>query len=205
MAALVAGLYRPTKGSIKFNDFDIYTDDVCHRTIRKEVIAMVDQDPTLFKGSVIDNIRYGKLDATEEQVIAAAKQANAHEFITNLAEGYETNVGERGVLLSGGQRQRVVIARAIVRNPALLILDEATSALDSTSADIVQTALDNIVHGSGLGKRTVLIITHRLDSLSSVDSVVVMGASGSVLATGNYNDTNVQKALSYIKSVKVAY
>ena len=123
----------------------------------------------LFNGTVYENIRYGNLDATEDEIIAAAKAANAHEFISQMPDGYETQIGERGALLSGGQRQRIAIARAILKDPQILILDEATSALDTESEKIVQEALDKLLVG-----RTSFVIAHRLSTIVRADVIIVM-------------------------------
>jgi len=123
----------------------------------------------LFGGTIRENILYGKPDATQEEIEQAARQAHAHEFIVNFPEGYETVVGERGVKLSGGQRQRIAIARAILKNPVILILDEATSSLDAASESLVQEALDNLMKN-----RTSFIIAHRLSTIRSADKIVVL-------------------------------
>jgi ABC-type multidrug transport system fused ATPase/permease subunit len=132
-------------------------------------MALVPQDITLFGGSIRENIAYGKLDATDAEIEKAARQANAHEFITSFPEGYHTVVGERGIKLSGGQRQRIAIARAILRDPAILVLDEATSALDSESERLVQSALETLLEG-----RTSFIIAHRLSTIRNADKIVVI-------------------------------
>ena len=136
----------------------------------RSLIGYVGQEPVLFSGSIADNIRYGNPQATEEEVRAAAEQANAHVFIDSFPEGYETQVGERGIQLSGGQKQRIAIARAIIRNPQILILDEATSALDSTSERVVQAALDNLLSNR---KKTTIVIAHRLSTIQNADKIVV--------------------------------
>jgi subfamily B ATP-binding cassette protein MsbA len=123
----------------------------------------------LFNGSVYDNILYGKLDAGHDEVMNAAKAANAHEFIINMPDGYDTQIGERGSKLSGGQRQRISIARAILKNPRVLILDEATSALDTESEKLVQEAVDKLMIG-----RTSFVIAHRLSTIQRADLIVVM-------------------------------
>jgi len=140
----------------------------------------VPQDVLLFGGSIGDNIAYGRPGATPTEVEAAARQANAHDFIAGFPEGYQTVVGERGVQLSGGQRQRVAIARAILRDPAILILDEATSSLDSESEQLVQQALDGLMRG-----RTSVIIAHRLSTVRRADRIYVID-SGQVIETGTH-------------------
>ena len=132
-------------------------------------MALVQQDVHLFGTSVRENIRYGRLGSTDEEVEAAARAANAHDFVTRLSEGYETEVGERGVKLSGGQRQRIAIARALVRRPSLLLLDEATSSLDASSEAVVQEALARLD-----GDMTVLIVSHRLSTVRDADRICVL-------------------------------
>ena len=132
-------------------------------------MAFVPQDVILFGGSIRENIAYGKPDASDEEIMAAAKNANAHEFVKRFPEQYETIVGERGVKLSGGQRQRIAIARAILKDPAILILDEATSSLDSESEQLVQDALDNLMKG-----RTSFVIAHRLSTIRNADKIVLI-------------------------------
>ena len=132
-------------------------------------MAFVPQEVILFGGSIRENIAYGKPNATEEEIIAAAKSANAHEFVKRFPEHYDTIVGERGIKLSGGQRQRIAIARAILKDPAILILDEATSSLDSESEQLVQEALDNLMKG-----RTSFVIAHRLSTIRNADKIVLI-------------------------------
>ena len=132
-------------------------------------IAYVPQDPILFHRTLKENIAYGKPDATDEEIIEAAKQAHAHEFIQNLSHKYETLVGERGVKLSGGERQRVAIARALLKNAPILILDEATSSLDSVSEMHIKDALDRLMKG-----RTTIVIAHRLSTIEKMDRIIVM-------------------------------
>ncbi|MCX5895727.1 MAG: ATP-binding cassette domain-containing protein [Proteobacteria bacterium] len=143
---------------------------------------MVSQDTFLFSTSIRENIAFGKLDTTEEEIIAAARTAHAHEFIINLDKGYDTVVGYRGYRLSGGECQRIAIARAILRNPEILILDEATSNLDSYSERIIQEAIDNL-----RSERTVLIIAHRLSTVAMADQIVVLG-KGKVVEQGSHTE-----------------
>lgn len=151
--------------------------DVTQESLRRN-IAVIPQDPTLFHRSLRENILYGKPEATEEEMIAAAKAAQAHDFILATPDGYETTVGERGVKLSGGQRQRIAIARAILKNAPILILDEATSALDSDTERLIQTALDAAMEG-----RTTIVVAHRLSTLAHLDRIIVM-RDGDVIEDG---------------------
>ena len=143
-------------------------------------MAIVPQEVLLFGGSISENIAYGKPGATPEEIADAARRANAHDFVEKFPEGYQTVVGERGVKLSGGQRQRIAIARAILKDPAILILDEATSALDSESERLVQDALDHLMRG-----RTSFIIAHRLSTVREADRIVVI-REGTVAETGTH-------------------
>lgn len=145
-------------------------------------MATVSQDIYLFSTTVRENIAYGRLDATQTEIIAAAKQANAHEFISELAQGYDTKVGDRGVRLSGGQRQRIALARAIIRDPEILILDEATNALDTISEHLIQKALNDF----GCN-RTVIAIAHRLSTIERADRIVVL-EKGQVVEQGNLQE-----------------
>jgi ATP-binding cassette, subfamily B, bacterial MsbA len=176
-ANLIPRFYDPVAGSISFDDIDV-------RQFTKEdlrnAIAVVPQMPSLFMGTIADNIRIGRRDASDEEVIAAAKKANAHPFILSLPGGYQTDVGERGDLLSGGQRQRIAIARAFLKDAPILILDEATSALDSESESMVQQALGALVKG-----RTTFIIAHRFSTITIADRVLVFKA-GRIVADGSH-------------------
>ena len=136
-------------------------------------IGMVQQDVYLFAGTVRDNIRYGRLDATDEEIIEAAKNANAHEFIMGLPDGYDTYIGQRGVKLSGGQKQRLSIARVFLKNPPILIFDEATSALDNESEKIVQESLEKLAKN-----RTTIVIAHRLSTIRNAERIVVLTENG---------------------------
>lgn len=146
-------------------------------------MGLVSQEPVLFNDTIRANIMYGKEsgDATEAELIAAAKLANAHKFISGLQQGYDTMVGERGAQLSGGQKQRIAIARAVLKNPKILLLDEATSALDAESERMVQTALDQI-----MVNRTAIIIAHRLSTIKEADVVCVL-KNGAVVEEGNHD------------------
>ena len=136
----------------------------------------------LFNGTMKENILYGKLDATDEEVVEAAKKANIHDYIMTLPDQYETQIGERGVKLSGGQKQRLSIARVFLKNPAILILDEATSALDNTTEILIQSALDDLCKG-----RTTLVVAHRLSTIKNADEIVVI-ANGVIKEQGNHDE-----------------
>ena len=147
----------------------------------RENIAYVPQETTLFHRSIAENIAYGKPDATQKEIERAAKLANAHEFIQELPNGYETLVGERGIKLSGGQRQRVAIARAILKDAPILVLDEATSALDSESEALIQDALEKLMKG-----RTSIVVAHRLSTIASMDKIVVLD-DGKIVEQGSHH------------------
>ena len=166
IASLLLQFYEPDSGTVYFDERPGKEFPVSQ--LRRQM-ALVPQDVILFGGSIKENISYGKPDATDEEIIAAAKSANAHEFINRFPEKYETIVGERGIKLSGGQRQRIAIARAILKDPAILILDEATSSLDSESEQLVQEALDNLMKG-----RTSFVIAHRLSTIRNADKIVLI-------------------------------
>jgi ABC-type multidrug transport system fused ATPase/permease subunit len=171
--------YEPTAGRVLFDGVDARTLDLHELRSR---MAIVPQDVVLFGGSIADNIAYGKPGASRDEVVAAAREANAHEFIAGFPEGYETTVGERGVQLSGGQRQRVAIARAILRDPAVLFLDEATSSLDAESEGKVLEALDRLMAG-----RTAVVIAHRLSTVRGADRIVVL-KDGRVEEEGTHDE-----------------
>ncbi|XP_057872209.2 putative multidrug resistance protein [Cryptomeria japonica] len=175
---LIERFYDPLKGRVKLDGKDIRSYNL--RSLRQH-IALVGQEPTLFAGSIRENIAYGKDDATEAEVIEAAKAANAHEFISCLQDGYDTNTGERGVQLSGGQKQRIAIARAIIKNPSILLLDEATSALDAQSEKVVQEALDGVMVG-----RTSVIVAHRLTTIQNSDCIAVI-EKGRIVEQGSHS------------------
>uniref|UniRef100_A0A670KCY4 Mitochondrial potassium channel ATP-binding subunit n=1 Tax=Podarcis muralis TaxID=64176 RepID=A0A670KCY4_PODMU len=180
VAALLERFYEPTEGAIFLDGRDICTLDPTW--LRGEIIGFINQEPVLFSTSIMENIRFGKPCASDAEIYAAARLANADEFIRSFPDGYNTVVGERGVTLSGGQKQRVAIARALIKNPKVLILDEATSALDAESEHVVQEALDRAVAG-----RTVLVIAHRLSTVKDADLIVVL-SKGHVAESGTHMD-----------------
>lgn len=177
IASLILQFYTANKGQVRYDDRPALDFELCD--IRNQV-AIVPQDVLLFGGTIRENIAYGKLNATEAEIIAAAQRANAHQFILNFPEGYDTLVGERGVKLSGGQRQRIAIARALLKDPAILILDEATSSLDSESERQVQDALEELMRG-----RTSIIIAHRLSTIVDADKIIVI-ENGIVSESGTH-------------------
>jgi subfamily B ATP-binding cassette protein MsbA len=166
LVGLIPRLWDVTGGTIRIDGVDIRSVTVASL---RERIGLVAQEATLFGGTVAENIRYGRLDATDDEVIAAARMANAHDFISVLPDGYDTLVGDRGMRLSGGQRQRVAIARAILKDPPILLLDEATSSLDNESERLVQDALDRLKVG-----RTTIIVAHRLSTIRAADRIAVL-------------------------------
>ncbi len=172
LAKLLLRFYDPSAGHVSLDGMDLR--DLPVAWVREQ-IAYVPQETPLFAGTLMDNIRYGRLDATDDEVVDAAIQANAHSFISQLPDGYQSLVGERGSTLSGGQRQRIAIARAILKDPRILLLDEATSALDAESETVVQEALERLMKG-----RTTILITHRLKSATRADRVVVIDAGRAV-------------------------
>ena len=177
--SLIPRFYEVNEGSITIDGKDIR--NLTLESLRKN-IGMVQQDVYMFSGSIAENILYGKPDAVMDEVIGAAKLANAHGFILELENGYDTYVGERGVKLSGGQKQRISIARAFLKNPSILILDEATSALDNESERLVQESLNKLAKG-----RTTLIIAHRLSTIKNADNIAVLTAKG-IEEQGNHNE-----------------
>lgn len=178
LASLLLGLYAPTEGQLLIDGEDTAGIPLHER---RSNMALVPQEVILFGGTIYDNIRYGKPDADAAAIEAAARQANAHDFIQSFPEGYQTLVGDRGIRLSGGQKQRIAIARAILRDPSILILDEATSSLDTASEQQVQSALDNLMQG-----RTSLVIAHRLSTIRNADRILVLD-QGRIAESGNHD------------------
>ncbi|KAF7819764.1 putative ABC transporter B family member 8 [Senna tora] len=189
--ALIQRFYDVDRGCIKVDDVDIRELD---GEWYRQQTALVSQEPVIYSGTIRDNILFGKEDASENEVVDAARAANAHEFISSLKDGYETECGERGVQLSGGQKQRIAIARAIIRNPTILLLDEATSALDVQSEQIVQEALDRIMVG-----RTTIVVAHRLNTIKHLDSIAYL-ADGKVLERGTYAQLRHKKGAFFALS-----
>ncbi len=184
---LIPRFYDPSAGQITIDRHDVRR--VTLRSLRDQ-IGIVPQETLLFSDTVAANIRYGRLDASQAEIEAAARAANAHEFIVNeLPDGYETQVGERGIKLSGGQRQRIAIARAILKDPRILILDEATSSLDTESERLVQEALERLMHPEGKGAegRTTFVIAHRLSTITHADRIVVLH-EGQVVEQGAHEE-----------------
>ncbi|NLK21875.1 MAG: ABC transporter ATP-binding protein [Epulopiscium sp.] len=179
LCSLIPRFYEVSSGSIKIDNKDI--KDIKLKSLRKN-IGIVQQDVYLFTGSVMDNIRYGKPNATEEEIIAAAKNANAHEFIMELPDGYDTDIGQRGVKLSGGQKQRLSIARVFLKNPPILIFDEATSALDNESEKVVQNSLEKLAKN-----RTTFVIAHRLSTIKNAQKILVLTEDG-IAEEGNHKE-----------------
>lgn len=193
IASLVLSYYKASSGQILFGSNNVTDIDV--KYLRKH-IAFVPQDVLLFAGTIQENIAFGNPEADEKSVIEAAKQANAFEFISNFPDGFNTQVGDRGIQLSGGQKQRIAIARAILKNPTILILDEATSALDSESEKVVQEALEKLMKG-----RTSIVIAHRLSTIRNSDKILVL-QNGQIVESGRHTEL-LEKSGVYADLVKL--
>lgn len=195
LASLIPRFYDVSEGSITLDGFDLR--DVTVASLRRQ-ISIVLQDVFLFHGTARENILFGRHDATEEDVIEAAKIANAHEFITRLPEGYDTLIGERGVKLSGGQKQRLAIARAVLKDAPILILDEATSSVDTETEMLIQQALERLMVG-----RTTVIIAHRLSTIRNADVIVVLEGSR-ITEMGTHDELMSRNGLyRHLNEVKV--
>lgn len=186
LCSLIPRFYDVTGGSVKIDGKDVR--DLTLKSLRNH-IGIVQQDVYLFVGTVYDNIRYGKPDATREEVIEAAKNANAHEFIMSLPKGYETDIGQRGIKLSGGQKQRLSIARVFLKNPPILIFDEATSALDNESEKVVQDSLEKLAKN-----RTTFVIAHRLSTIKNAEKILVLTEEG-ITEEGTHEELLEQKGV----------
>ena len=186
IANLLCRFYDPIQGNVKIDDHDLR--NVKLASLRGQV-AVVLQDSFLFNNTVAQNLLYGKPDATEKELVAAARAANAHEFIIELPDGYDTEIGERGVKLSGGQKQRLALARAILANPRILILDEATSSVDAEAEYLIQQALEKVLKG-----RTALVIAHRLSTIRNADKIIVLD-QGRIVEMGDHQQLMSQQGL----------
>mgnify|MGYP003972913127 FL=1 len=183
---LLFRFFDPNSGAIHLDGHDIRTLD---RKNFLSQIALVPQETLLFGGTVRENILYGKLDATQSELEEAAQKANAHEFITNMEKGYDTIVGEKGTKLSGGERQRIAIARAILKDPKILVLDEATSSLDNRSESLIQEALETL-----MAHRTTFIVAHRLSTIHKANQIIVLD-KGRIVESGQHEDLMNHKGL----------
>jgi ATP-binding cassette subfamily B (MDR/TAP) protein 1 len=192
--ALVMRFYDPTFGAVLIDGYDIKRLNL--RSLRLK-IGLVQQEPALFSTTIYDNIKYGRGEASEIEVMKAAKAARAHEFISRMPEGYRTQVGEKGVQLSGGQKQRVAIARAMLKDPSILLLDEATSALDTISEKLVQEALNKLMEG-----RTTILVAHRLSTIRDADSIAVL-QNGRVIEIGSHEQLSSKPGSVYRQLVSL--
>jgi ATP-binding cassette subfamily B protein len=182
--SLILRLYDPQAGRILIDGQDIgtMTQDSLHSQL-----SLIPQDPNLFHRSLLENIRYGRLEATDEEVVDAARKAHAHEFITKIKGQYASPVGERGVKLSGGQRQRIAIARVVVKNAPILILDEATSSLDSITEQAIQDTLNDVMQD-----KTVIVVAHRLSTIAHLDRILVFD-QGRIVEDGTHEELLAQR------------
>ena len=192
---LLQRFYDPTRGTILFSDINI--QNIPLEALRK-MIGVVPQDIVIFSDNAMENIRFGKMDATDEEVLSAARLAIADEFISKLPDGYQSFLGDRGIRLSGGQKQRIAIARVLLKNPALLLLDEATSALDAESELLVQRALE-----AAMDSRTTLVIAHRLSTVKQADKILVL-ENGKIIETGTHADL-IQRSGLYSRLAKLQF
>jgi ATP-binding cassette subfamily B protein len=192
---LLQRFYDPISGEILFNDINI--QDLQLEALRK-MIGVVPQDIVIFSDNAMENIRFGRSDATDEEVLSAARLAIADEFISKLPEGYQSFLGDRGIRLSGGQKQRIAIARVLLKNPALLLLDEATSALDAESELHVQRALE-----AAMDHRTTIVIAHRLSTVKQADKILVL-ENGQIIETGTHADL-IQRSGLYARLAKLQF
>jgi ATP-binding cassette subfamily B (MDR/TAP) protein 1 len=195
---LIERFYDPSEGAVFLDGQDIKSLSI--HSLRQQ-IGLVSQEPILFAGTVEDNIRMGKKGCTDDDVVAAAKMSNAHDFISTFPDGYKTECGAGSSQLSGGQKQRIAIARAIIRDPSVLILDEATSALDATSERVVQEALDQLLAKK---KRTTIIIAHRLSTIRNADKIVVLDG-GTVVEVGTHDSLMAIEGGTYKQLVKNSF
>ena len=176
---LIPNFYKVTSGNILIDNYDI--NELSFKALRGN-IGIVQQDVFLFNGTIKENILYGRLDATDEEVYEAAKRANIHDYVLSLEKGYDTQIGERGIKLSGGQKQRLSIARVFLKNPSILILDEATSALDNATEILIQAALDELCKG-----RTTIVVAHRLSTIKNADEIFVV-QNGNIVENGTHDE-----------------
>lgn len=192
--SLILRFYDPTSGAILIDGYDIKTLNL--KSLRLK-IGLVQQEPALFSTTIYENIKYGNENASEIEIMKAAKAANAHGFISRMPEGYQTHVGDRGLQLSGGQKQRVAIARAILKDPSILLLDEATSALDTASERLVQEALDMLMKG-----RTTVLVAHRLSTVCDADNIAVL-EHGRVVEIGSHKQLIAKPGGTYRQLVSL--